>query len=201
MLDASDPETRPRALDASAIRDLAGSMKREGLALGGVELHVPPDHWASSEHVSRAVDATVAALSLAADIHRLQPDPFGPSLWCTLGDDPDVLREIEAAAVERGVGLIDFGSAASHSMTRQRGVDGALIRADRTLLKDITDGPGPVGGVVWEPSSSEQTDPQLLRAVLDVVSCRRSVALRVAGRDAGAISRAVSQWSRARLAE
>ncbi|MDX9912549.1 MAG: hypothetical protein RBS39_12025 [Phycisphaerales bacterium] len=68
VIDATAPETRPRTLDRSARRDLAASMRRRGLACMGVDLWIPPEHFASPTHVDRAMAALEAAAGLASEL-------------------------------------------------------------------------------------------------------------------------------------
>ncbi|MBL8759335.1 MAG: hypothetical protein JNK35_13000 [Phycisphaerae bacterium] len=62
---------RARELDRSARRDIAATLRREGLVCAGIDLPVPPSHFADPAHVDRALAATREALSLAADLAKL----------------------------------------------------------------------------------------------------------------------------------
>src|SRR5690606_13026801 len=53
-LDASAAGLRPRDLDRSARRDLAALLRRLELAFAGLDLWIPPEHFASPEHADRA---------------------------------------------------------------------------------------------------------------------------------------------------
>lgn len=70
VLDAAHPDTRPRALDASARRDLASLLRRCDLDFAGLDLWIPPEHFADPARVDRAVDAASAACTLAGDLAR-----------------------------------------------------------------------------------------------------------------------------------
>jgi len=70
VLDATHPETRPRALDSSARRDLASLLRRADLVFAGLDLWIPPEHFADPAKVDRAVEATSAACALAGDLAR-----------------------------------------------------------------------------------------------------------------------------------
>lgn len=70
-LDGGAPGLRPRELDRSARRDLAALLRRLELGLAGVDLWIPPDHFAEPEHADRAVAAVVGAVDLVADLADL----------------------------------------------------------------------------------------------------------------------------------
>lgn len=65
------PGLRARDLDRSARRDIAATLRREGLACAGIDLPIPPNHFADPAHVDRALAATRDALTLAADLAKL----------------------------------------------------------------------------------------------------------------------------------
>ncbi len=70
VLDAAAPGLRPRDLDRSSRRDLASVLRRQELAFAGLELWIPPEHYASAEHADRAAGACAGAIDLAADLAR-----------------------------------------------------------------------------------------------------------------------------------
>jgi len=70
-LDASHPELRPRTLDRSARRDLASLLRQVRLQFAGLDLWIPPEHFADARHADRAVEAVQSACDLAADLARL----------------------------------------------------------------------------------------------------------------------------------
>jgi sugar phosphate isomerase/epimerase len=90
-LDTTVAGLRARDLDRSARRDLAASMRRVGLASGGIDLLLPPEHLTDPRHADRAIAAAVGALGLAADLAGLTqgravvamvlPPPDGPTGW------------------------------------------------------------------------------------------------------------------------
>lgn len=73
-LDATAPGVRPRDLDRSARRDLASLLRRGGLALGGVDLWIPPEHFVEPARADRAAAALLGAIDLAAEIADLTGD-------------------------------------------------------------------------------------------------------------------------------
>lgn len=70
-LDAAMPGIRPRDLDRSARRDLAALLRRLELGLMGVDLWIPPAHFATPDRVDRAIEVSVSAVELAADLVSL----------------------------------------------------------------------------------------------------------------------------------
>lgn len=80
QLDATSPGLRPRELDRSARRDVASLLRRLEVGFAGLDLSIPPAHFAEAAHVDRAVKATCEALTLAADLAALIPTPdhLGP---------------------------------------------------------------------------------------------------------------------------
>lgn len=67
-LNGAAPGMRARDLDRSARRDLGATVRREGLAIAGLDLWIPASHFADAAHVDRAVSAALAAIELAADL-------------------------------------------------------------------------------------------------------------------------------------
>jgi len=98
VLDATAPGLRPRELDRSARRDLAGTIRRSGLAFVGLDLLIPPKHFTDPVHSDRALAAVLAALELAADLARiagLVPTQAKP--WVTSEFDAVPASELRAA--------------------------------------------------------------------------------------------------------
>jgi len=101
QLDASMPGMRPRELDRSGRRDLAALFRRGQLAFGGVDLWIPPAHFADPARADRAVSAVVQAVELAAELGALL-SVRGPSVSLTLPVAPiPGARDGLAAAGER----------------------------------------------------------------------------------------------------
>lgn len=108
-LDATRAGVRPRELTPSARRDLAGAIRREGLAFGGLDLLIPGEHFVRAETADRAVAAVRAAVSLARDLADLAGDRAAASVALVLPADAPgtVLAELDAAADAHGVVLAD----------------------------------------------------------------------------------------------
>jgi sugar phosphate isomerase/epimerase len=112
QLDATQPELRPRQLDRSARRDLAAMLRRLDLALTGLDLFIPPSHFASGEHADRAVAAVTGAIDLAADLRELgvggdtsSTCAQGVSLVLPESPPDDALAQLRATAARREVRL------------------------------------------------------------------------------------------------
>lgn len=84
VLDAVHPELRPRILSRSARRDLAATLKRDGLGLSGVDVFVPPAHLADPAHADRASSAIIGAIGLMRDLEALGAG--GGVVCCRLPD-------------------------------------------------------------------------------------------------------------------
>jgi sugar phosphate isomerase/epimerase len=61
---------RPRDLDASARRDLISTLRRSELAMSGVDLWIPPEHFGDATRVDRAVAAVEESVRFAAEFGR-----------------------------------------------------------------------------------------------------------------------------------
>lgn len=118
-LDATRPDVRPRALDRSARRDLAATLRRADLAFGGLDLLIPPEHFTDATHSERALDAAVGALRLAADLGELAGDADARSVAVVLpGDLPaSALTALEHAAADVGAVLADLAHPARDDET------------------------------------------------------------------------------------
>lgn len=102
QLDATLSGIRPRELDATGRRDLSASARRAGLVVGGVDLFIPRDHYAEPANVDRATQATLAAITLAADLGRV---PLSINLPIDLLEK-DVGSALLAGAEAHGVTLV-----------------------------------------------------------------------------------------------
>lgn len=71
QLDATLSGIRPRDLGVRARKDLIALLTRRGLRLAGLDLFIPRRHYVEPEHVDRAMAATLAAVTLAADLGRV----------------------------------------------------------------------------------------------------------------------------------
>ncbi|MEZ6243678.1 MAG: hypothetical protein R3B57_11630 [Phycisphaerales bacterium] len=108
-LDAAAAGVRARDLDRSARRDLAALLRRTERSLGGLDLWIPPTHFADASRVDRAVAATLGAIELAGDLAALVGGASRRSVSVILpGEvDPTVVGSIAAAAEIAGVVVAD----------------------------------------------------------------------------------------------
>lgn len=119
---------RPSDLGASGRRDLVGYLARSSMALSGLDLWIPVEAFLDHARIERAVDTTIEAIDLAADLHRcpvslLLPDPGD-------GQVDAAIELIKARAMQQGVQLADHrigaeGDDAVHGL----GIDPASILA------------------------------------------------------------------------
>lgn len=70
QLSAMQPNLRPRELDDGARRDLAATLRRYELIPAGIDVFIPPLHFADAAHVERAVHAVTETITLAAMLDR-----------------------------------------------------------------------------------------------------------------------------------
>jgi sugar phosphate isomerase/epimerase len=71
QLDATLSGIRPRELDRRARKDLLATLSRCDLRLGGIDLFIPRNHFVDGPHQDRAMQATAAAVEMAADLGRV----------------------------------------------------------------------------------------------------------------------------------
>lgn len=110
-LDAARAGVRPRDLDRSARRDLASLLRRSDLVLGGLDLWIPPAHFADPARADRAAEAAILALGLAGELAGLVPGSQ-PTVGVTLprgaGAPGAILDALRGAAERAGSLLADF---------------------------------------------------------------------------------------------
>ena len=108
-LDATAPDTRPRALDSSARRDLAAALRRAELAFAGLDLWIPAEHFTRPDAIDRAIAAATSACDLAAALHTLAgAPPGGGAVNLTLpAEAPEARAALGAAAHRCGVRIAD----------------------------------------------------------------------------------------------
>jgi len=125
-LDAMLAGLRPRELDRSARRDLASMLKRNGVGSTGIDLFLPPQHFAETAHVDRAVGAITSAIELLSELASL--GAMETKVLClTLPQKPlaNAVAAIGSAAQERGVTITDFSLPRASDLPSSifRGVD------------------------------------------------------------------------------
>lgn len=108
QLNAAAQGTRARDLDRSARRDLAGAMRRRNLSLAGLDLWIPPQHFADPARADRALSATLGAIELVADLAQLLGTPHRVLSLVLPDPCPDeALSAIEAKAETCSVSVAD----------------------------------------------------------------------------------------------
>lgn len=103
QISATQPGTRPRELDAGDRRGLRGMLSRLGVVCGGVDLWIPPSHFADAAHMDRAISALDGACDLAADLGRCTvcvafPEEMPHESW----------QAVASSADRHGVRIADF---------------------------------------------------------------------------------------------
>lgn len=142
QLSATQPGLRPRDLDSSARRDLLAFLRRRELAVAGIDLWIPPEHFLRPDTVTRAVDALRDAAQLAGDLGRCSISLTLPRPEANTDNGmlSDVIESITSAAQQHGVAVAD------HAVPLRRGADEVLgVGIDPAAW--IAAGVDPAGGV------------------------------------------------------
>jgi len=108
-LDAAAPGLRPRELSRADRRDLAALLRRLELGVGGVELWIPPAHFADAATVDRAVEAVCQALQLLADLRPHVETRSVLSLALPRAPGQSVVETLTDRAAQLEARLADFG--------------------------------------------------------------------------------------------
>ncbi len=108
VLNAAAPGLRPRELGRSARRDVVSTVRRAGLEVAGLDLFVPPAHFADDESSDRAVHAMLGAIEFATDLAGLaECAPIVGTLLPRDEEAEDAVRAVASAADHAGVRLAD----------------------------------------------------------------------------------------------
>ncbi|MEY4116836.1 MAG: hypothetical protein RLZZ116_164 [Planctomycetota bacterium] len=209
QLSATDPETRPRELSMSARRDLAATMTRLELACSGIDLFIPPAHFADPAHMARAFEATEAAIEFAAMLGRVPVTvPLAPK------DAGDFLSAMTAAAARHGVDVLlpivepnelellspPFTASVDCAAVLAAGGDPAALacRAQARLggVRLVDLGRAGLRVPILEPRES-RLDALALRIALDTIAFTRSpvVDARQWAEPAQGLAAVLSRWS------
>lgn len=147
QLSATQPGMRPRELDASSRRDLSVRLRRLEMRCAGLDLWIPPDHFAHPSHADRAVDALRHAVGLAADLGRVTVSTGLPE---QTDANAQILREvrtqISSAAAHAGVEVADHGRDAVTGAWEAMTDDPIGVGIDPAMLLSL--GHDPVASVV-----------------------------------------------------
>ncbi len=116
VLDGTLATMRARELDRSARRDLAALLRRLGLTLGGIDLWIPPRHFAEGAFVDRATAAVLGTTELAGELSDLLGQSRGSttvSLELPGELHQDTVRmlkaDLQARVVDHRVGAVPGG--------------------------------------------------------------------------------------------
>lgn len=127
QLDAAQRGVRPRELGGSARRDLAAAASRAEVRLSGLDLWIPPEHFADGGLVDRAVAAVIDAAGLLGDLVRLRAAGPGSAVSIVLpaGVSATEVAAMNAACERAGVVIADH--AAEPDAVVGGGLDPALL--------------------------------------------------------------------------
>jgi sugar phosphate isomerase/epimerase len=101
QLDGAAAGVRARDLDRSGRRDLAALLRRLQLGFSGLDLWIPPAHFVDAANTGRAVDATVQAMELVADLARLIGSDGAVVSVLLAEKTPEAVIEALSAAADR----------------------------------------------------------------------------------------------------
>jgi len=188
LLDAARSGLRPRELDRSARRGIASLLRRLELDLGGVELWIPTEHYASPEHNERAINAACSAIDLAADLAGLTAADRTLTLTLPAEGADEAVETIAHAAHRAEVRLANAGKARGNASAGAP--DGAPIGRCLDPRAIISGSEDPIEQVLasvhapaaarWAFSSrrpEEVADPLAYASALSIAGFQGSVAL------------------------
>lgn len=137
-LDGTMPGLRARELDRSARRDLASFLRRLGPGFGGIDLWIPPEHFADTARAERAFTTVYEAIDLCAELATLDGRSAGRTLSLTLpANADDIARQVAEAADRARIRIADHGPGAS---TRAAGPIGVGVDPAALLSRDLDPG-------------------------------------------------------------
>jgi len=213
QIDATDRATRPRDMDRSARRELAALLRRHELGCSGVDLLIPASHFEDPGHADRAMDASLGAIGLAADLASLTASRPGV-VTIALGGvrDDGLVRTLEGAADRAGALVADLhvpyeprdsgpiGIAIDPASVIAHGQDPASIATssgDRLVAARLSDTASGMRTIPGEPGGS--LDLMSYVASLDAAGFRSTVTLDLRGIPSPeqSIAQAIGHWNRA----
>ncbi len=212
QLDATLAGLRPRELDRSARRDLAAILKRLGVRATGLDLYIPPGHFADTSRADRAMGAVLSGIELMGDLNTLGAMD-GRVLCLALPPKPvdGLLATISAAALEREVVIADFSMPPIGDLPPpiRRGLDcAAVLSAGQDPVALAAAGPGAVRLCDWDGvarvapgGKGGRLDVRGLAAALLVSAPSAPVVIDMRGLSNGGVEAAgiaVQAWKRAR---
>lgn len=169
QLDAAAQGTRPRELDRSARRDLGAMFRRLGLELSGLDLWIPPAHFADPANTDRAVSAVGQAAALASELAALGVAGEGArgrvvSVVLPEKCPEGVLAHLGSACETHGVLLADHAWPAradtGHGAVRVGFDPGAVIFAGKDPIVEAAGlSPSPASARMTDMSPSGRVEP------------------------------------------
>lgn len=206
QLDAAMPGLRPRELGRSDRRGLASMLRRSELAFSGLDLWIPPAHFAEPSHADRAAAALLGAVGLASELTSLLPGSHAVVAVQLPANLPEATRTAFAdAAAASEVTLADHAVHASPCAPAVCvGVDPAswLLAGSDPVAAAAADGTVSVrlsdtDGVSRVPAgvSGGRLDMVSLRAAVEVSAGVRTVVADPRGlREPSRVREAVERW-------
>ncbi|MHC4446208.1 MAG: sugar phosphate isomerase/epimerase family protein [Planctomycetota bacterium] len=125
QLSATLPGLRPRELGRSGRRDLAATLRRKALAVSGIDIWIPPDHFVDPAQVDRALAAVLETVELASVLGRCPVSLTLPSPGEDATEFGGVVESLTDHAMRHGVDVADHAVAVSSLHDLGIGIDPA----------------------------------------------------------------------------
>ena len=142
-LDATASGLRPRELSRSGRRDIASVLRRCELELAGLDLWIPPEHFADPAASQRAIDAASQALEMATELAALVGDRSRPVVSLVMPAEMDSTARASLAAVAQRCG----STLADHAIRREDSQHRAGIGVGIDPVYYLTDGQSPAKAI------------------------------------------------------
>ena len=118
---------RARDLSDSGRRDLAATLRRKALAISGIDIWIPPDHFVDPAQVDRALAAVRETVELAAVLGRCPVSLTLPSPGAEATDFGGVVESLTDHAMRHGVHVANHAVAVSSLHDLGIGIDPAAL--------------------------------------------------------------------------
>jgi hypothetical protein len=158
QIDGTMAGLRARELDASARRDIAGSLARRGLGLGGIDLFVPSGDLVDAARVDRAMSAIVAGLELMADLRGVCVGDAGVSVVLPENLEAGTRSELVRQGQRLGVAVVDFAWKSEHAGMASGGV---IVRGIDPAVAGTSEGVGNVNQAIAAAISSSSASGRI----------------------------------------
>ncbi len=176
-LDATHPELRARVLDRSARRDLAAVLRRLELSIAGLDLWIPPSHFAETAHADRAIGVVAETLAMARELASLSGSGEAAAVVSILvdpGADESVAAELGALAEASGAWIADHARPARESKWGRYGVGvdpaGVMMAGEQVQDAVLAAGASLVCARLSDLSAAGRVEPGSAGARLDRAS-------------------------------